>query len=80
MIDRNYLDHEFELYDGLECADHICNKCGVIIWFNNDPEENDPDYHIIEEIDNDDVNAGKGSIGEGLYVKCEEWIIKNIVE
>jgi hypothetical protein len=80
MINKNYLEHDFEVYDGLECADHQCKKCNIIIWFNNDAEIGDPEYHIIEEIDNENIHNGKGSIGEGLKIKCEEWIIKNIVE
>jgi hypothetical protein len=67
MFNKNYLGHNFEEDEmwGPEDFDYKCKTCGIRMFY--DPSNKE--YHLI-------IKTGDN----GIFLSCEEKIIKNIIE
>lgn len=70
MID--VLDHEFENKSLYDCDDYyVCSKCQIVVFENYDTHK----IYI-----GNDWNKTPGMDNQELNIKCDEVIIKSIIE
>jgi hypothetical protein len=66
MIDLNYKNHSFELQDSCAGYHYTCTKCDIKIWYSDVSGYNFYGYDIYDL--------------KFKHLKCEEMIIKGIIE